>query len=185
MDSCRASLYTSFYRSILSTPSRMEDFGSLVSAILMAESGFSGIVQGFRDLTERILTKPPLQRKGVEVSFIRGLLRQKNALIDKVCKDWPQFQVLELCQKIGFRRVVGLDRIIEYDTFGTCAYLILRGCARVFAMQTDERELSGAGLYKFVPNVFDALTMFRHWQKAISIRRRPHVWRRTSICTAE
>lgn len=143
MDSCRASLYTSFYRSVLSAPSRMEDFGSLVSAIVMTGSGFSGIVQGIRDLTQRILTKPPLQRKGIEVSFIRGLLRQKNALTDRICKDWPQFQMMDLCQKVGFRRVVGLDRIIEYDTFGTCAYLILRGCARVFAMQTDERESRG------------------------------------------
>src|SRR5690606_25028378 len=107
-------LYTSFYRAILSKPTAIEDCGALVSAILFSEKTFSGIVQAFREVSERILLKSPLQRKGFEVNFIRGLLRQRNALTDRICKDWPSFQMAELCRKATFYRAQGLERIIEY-----------------------------------------------------------------------
>jgi len=81
----------------------------------------------------RILEIDPSRRSAAEHSLIIGLLKQRNSLRDRICRNWPSHQFQNLCKRLRISRVKAFRKICEVDTRGTTAFLVLRGGVRLLS----------------------------------------------------
>lgn len=136
------SLYSRMYREMLLDPSKQMDYGKLAQYIMKANDTRWEAVQAIHDQMIRILETDCARRSTSEHAFVFGLLKQRNQLKDKLCKNWPNHQFAILCKKVKMVRYKAFRKIIEIDSRGTAAYLIVRGAVRIFSrIQRGDGEL--------------------------------------------
>lgn len=126
------SLYSRYYRDILLDPNKVVEYGKYAAFILRSNDLRFEAVSAIREQTIRILEMDPGRRTASEHAFILGLLKQRNNLKDKLCKTWPMHQFNVLCRKLKLIRAKCFRKIIEVDSKGTTAFLIVRGAVRIY-----------------------------------------------------
>lgn len=128
------SLYSRFFRDLLLDGTRMAESGKYASLVMRGGSTRFEAVQNITEQCVRILEMDSGRRTSSEHAFIVGLLKTRNHLREKLCKAWPPHQFVSLCKKLKFVRVKPFRKIVEADTRGTTAFLIVRGAVRIFGM---------------------------------------------------
>jgi CRP-like cAMP-binding protein len=126
------SLYHRMYRDILLDSNHCHEYGKLASLIINSKQTRYEAVTEIQDQAVRILEMDPPRRSAAEHAFILGLLKQRNQLRDRLCKLWPPHQFALLAKKVKVQRYRYLRKIVEVDTKGTCAFIVLRGSVRIF-----------------------------------------------------
>eukprot|EP00602_Paraphysomonas_sp_CaronLab_P002653 CAMPEP_0185021950 /NCGR_PEP_ID=MMETSP1103-20130426/4648_1 /TAXON_ID=36769 /ORGANISM="Paraphysomonas bandaiensis, Strain Caron Lab Isolate" /LENGTH=852 /DNA_ID=CAMNT_0027553771 /DNA_START=239 /DNA_END=2797 /DNA_ORIENTATION=+ len=146
------SLYSRFYREVTLKPDAIEQYGDVAKAIFVMNSSRDSAVAAIMNQVHSIGRSDPNDRSAAENQFMYGVLVQKNRLREKICKGWPLYQYRLLCRQIRIIRVKPLSKIVEAGTNGTSAYVILRGCVRVFSSHTSEG--SGKTILKYEEDLF-------------------------------
>lgn len=129
------SLYSRMYRDVLLDSSKLTEYGKVVQQLMKSSSTETRFetVTNIAEAAGRILESDPARRTQAEHAFVLGLLKQRNHLKDRLCRSWPPHQFALLARKVKFAKFRYLRKIIEVDTKGTTAFLILRGCVRIFS----------------------------------------------------
>mmetsp|Transcript_26206 Transcript_26206/g.38823 ORF Transcript_26206/g.38823 Transcript_26206/m.38823 type:complete len:493 (+) Transcript_26206:30-1508(+) len=126
------SLYSRFYREVTLKPDAIEQYGEVAKAVIVMHSNRENTVAAIMHQVHVIGRSDPNDRTAAENQFMYGVMMQKNRLREKICKGWPLYQYRLLCRQIRIIRVKPLSKVVEAGTNGTSAYVILRGCVRVF-----------------------------------------------------
>lgn len=140
-DSLYCSLYTHMYREMILRPTCVEQYGSTAKSILIMHNNREAAVHDIMSQAIRISKIDPSERTSSDHAYMFGILAQKNKLRDKMCKNWPSDKLLSLARSVRIVRVKSLTKVVEMGATGTSAYLILRGCARVFTANIGEGTL--------------------------------------------
>jgi CRP-like cAMP-binding protein len=128
-----SSIYARMYREMLLDASKCTEYGKFANMIMKANDTRYEAVTAICAQATRILEMDPSRRGASEHAFILGLMKQRNHLKDKLCRNWPAHQYAILAKKIKILSFKAMRKIVEADTRGTTAFLILRGAVRVFA----------------------------------------------------
>lgn len=136
------SLYARMYREMLLDPNKAIEYGKFATFIMRSNNNRLDASTAIQEQAVRILEMDSNRRTPAEHSFVAGLLKQRNLLKDKLCKNWPMHQFTMLCKKAKMVRVKAFRKVIEVDTRGTTAFMVLRGCVRVFAKTHTGRLLT-------------------------------------------
>jgi hypothetical protein len=147
LQSFKASMYHSLYREVLARPVALDELGQLPLAIVVSQTSSASAERLFAKQAAEILSKPLSARRAQENAFVTALLRQRNALKERVLLEHPTYQYTDLSRRMAFHRVQAGHRIVEAEAYGTCVLVILRGCARVFSLQQDEGMWLCVGAY--------------------------------------
>lgn len=126
------SMYSRFYREMLLDSYKCAESGRVGMAIMKHNDNRNAGVNAIHMNARRILESEPSRRNPVDHAFICALLKQKSALTELLCRNWPPHQFLGLCRRIKMMRVKAFRKICEVETKGTCAFIILRGAVRIF-----------------------------------------------------
>eukprot|EP01040_Poterioochromonas_malhamensis_P002218 gene2218-2360_t len=133
------SLYSRMYREMLLDSNKINEYGKFAAFVMKSSESRWDAVKAICEQAQRILETDPSRRTPADHSFIFGLMKQRNLLKDRLCKNWPIHQYMLLCKKVKIMRVKSFRKIIEVDTRGTTVFMILRGSVRIFS------RMPGAG----------------------------------------
>ncbi len=104
-----SSIYGRMYRSMMLSPSCLSNYGRHAESIMTTNSIGSlhrhDIVPLIIDISHRIFAIDPFKRTADDHSFILGLLSQRNALKDKICRSWGPGEYASLCRHMKLFRV--------------------------------------------------------------------------------
>lgn len=126
------SLYSRYYRDLLLDTSKQGEYGKFTTLAMKSSSSRYDAVQTLSDQAVRILELDCARRTSAEHAFILGLMKQRNQMRDKLCKGWPQHHYVALCKRLKIMRIKPFRKIVEADTRGTSAFVILRGAVRIY-----------------------------------------------------
>lgn len=107
------SLYSRMYRDMLLDPQKLTEYGRFAQLIMRISENRFETVNSIIDQTIRILELDCSRRNNAENSFILGLMRQRNALKDRLCRNWPPHQYALLSKKVKFFRCKPFRKVIE------------------------------------------------------------------------
>ena len=111
-DSLFCSLYFRLYRQLIIDPAKVIGLGDCIENIFQnSSSSRENIISEIRSSAINILQMDPSQRTISDHKLIISLMRQKNALKDKYCKDWVNYQFSDLCRKLLFIQVEPLQKV--------------------------------------------------------------------------
>jgi len=136
-ESLYLSLYAKLYAAMVVNPGGAHVFGDHALQILHSCSERTTAIPAIQEKVRSILETHAAKRGDREHELICGLLRQRNHLTDRCCKDWPAYQITDLCKSATIQVEVAQKKIFETGQRGTCAYLVLRGCVRTFTHPLD------------------------------------------------
>lgn len=136
-ESLYMSLYAKMYASMVVNPGGAHVFGDHALHCLHSYEDRATCVPALMDKCRMVLETHPSKRTDRDNELIMGLLRQRNHLTDRCCKDWPAYQVTDLCKTTTLQTELAMKKLFEVGQRGTCAYLILRGCVRTFTHPMD------------------------------------------------
>jgi CRP-like cAMP-binding protein len=133
------SQYWQMYREMMIVPSKQDEYGHLAHDIMQKHS-FERIraVDAIASMTKHILHKKPFDRSSEEIAFLVGLLKQKSVFLNKFCRNWTPLQFNLIAKKLKFNHVLPMHKITEAEFPATSAFMILKGCARVFTPIVSE-----------------------------------------------
>lgn len=132
------SLYSRMWREMLLDTEKMNEYGSIVSNIMMEtieESRYIAVNKLSQEIN-RILELDPFRRSQSEHACIVGLMKQPNTLKSEFCTNWLPYQYTNLCRKVKFQKVKAYCKVYDINTTGTVAYLILRGGVRLYSKRS-------------------------------------------------
>lgn len=98
-------MYSRMYKEMLLVPQRAHDYGELAIDIMKRCTDRDAAVAEIRNQAVKALEMDPMRRSPVDHSFVHGLLRQRNSLKEKLCRNWPAHQYFTLCKKIRLMRI--------------------------------------------------------------------------------
>ena len=99
------SLYSRMYREMLLDPTKASEYGGTLAQTIMHNNDTRWpAVQAIQQQAIRILELDPPRRSPLDNAFIIGLMRQRNALKEDLCRGWPLHQFVTLCKKIKIAR---------------------------------------------------------------------------------
>ena len=140
MDGMWCSLYFRLYRDLVIHPEYSEKYGELVAQLALAASGRTQGVQMIMDKIMDVGRGDPNRRIPGEHKMVYGLLAQSEMFREKICKEWPDFQMYSLCQTAKIARYRSFSKICEAGAHGTTFFLIIRGAARVYTHHILEED---------------------------------------------
>eukprot|EP01042_Synura_sphagnicola_P000055 gene55-55_t len=131
-ESLWCSLYFRLWREMVIRKTRVDEFGETATLIVQSCHKRAEGVSMLRFRTCEVLQMDPGRRSVNDHKLIIGLLRQRNALKDRLCKSWLSYQYSDLCRRVRFLSVAPMRKIFDMDVRGSTAFLILRGSVRIF-----------------------------------------------------
>ena len=134
------SLYWKMYRVMLLVPAKTEEFGRHASEILKTHHDRQKCVDALIHEIKHILTKKTFERTPDDINLLVGLLHQKNRFLDQYCQGWNSSDFIMLAKKLRFAHVMPLNKIVEAGQPGSCAFLLLKGSARVYTPYSSEKN---------------------------------------------
>eukprot|EP01041_Mallomonas_annulata_P001275 gene1275-2462_t len=146
VESLYCSMYARLYKEVMIDPSKANDVGDTASFAFQSYMSREESLMAIRTRVLEIFQADTHRRTPSDHMLIVALLRQKNSLKDRVCKDWMSYQYAELCRKLKIVKIEPLQRIYEIDARGTTAFLVLRGSVRLFG--TGNSAVSGSRIPK-------------------------------------
>ena len=133
------SLYSRMYRMMILEPEKYVDEAGPHAKLLMLRHPLTAdAVDAIAEKTKMILETAVTARSKEDNAFTIGLMRVKSLFRLKLCAGWTEPQVAELVKKFKFAAFKPMRKVIECDTKGTCAFLILRGAVRIFSTVVNE-----------------------------------------------
>lgn len=136
-ESLYINMYAKLYMAMVISPGNTALYGDTARAIINENKTRQSAVEALRAAVTGILELPFARRSNADHDLISALLRQRNQLKDKFCKDWPAYQLADLCKSVRIIREMPMKKIFEAGSRGTTAFLILRGCVRTFSQTID------------------------------------------------
>eukprot|EP01038_Epipyxis_sp_PR26KG_P011493 gene11493-15396_t len=139
-----SSLYARMYREMLLDNSKCLEYGPYAASIMGSFDPDlrSKSIEDIQAQVVKCLDMDITRRSSSDHSFIYGLLKQRNAFRDRLCRNWPPHQFFALCKRVRICRIKAFRNIYEADSRGSCAYLILRGSVRIFTKLSDNNDKS-------------------------------------------
>lgn len=133
------SQYWQMYRELTIVPKKQDEYGHHAHDIMQKYSSERiRAVDAIASITKHILHKKPFERSSEEIAFLVGLLKQKSVFLNKFCHNWTPLQFNLMAKKLKFNHVLPMHKITEADYPATSAFMILKGCARVFTPIVSE-----------------------------------------------
>ena len=108
------SLYSRMYREMLLDPNKISEYGKYAAFIMKSNDSRWDAVKAIGEQAHKSLEAAPSRRNAADHSFIFGLLKQRNALKDRLCKNWPIHQYMLLCKKAKIMRVKSFRKVRSY-----------------------------------------------------------------------
>ncbi len=105
------SLYSRMYREMVLDPSKVNDYGKFATFVMRSNDNRYAAVKAINEQAIRILETDPSRRTAADHSFIIGLMKQRNAFKDRLCKNWPLHQYIVLCKKMKILRVKSFRKV--------------------------------------------------------------------------
>lgn len=105
------SLYSRMYREMLLDPNKVHEYGKFAAFVMKSNDNRWDAVKAICDQAQRILETDPSRRTPADHSFIFGLMKQRNLLKDRLCKNWPIHQYMLLCKKVKIMRVKSFRKV--------------------------------------------------------------------------
>ncbi len=109
------SLYSRMYREMLLDPSKVVEYGKFASFVMKANDTRFEAVTAINEQAIRILEMDCARRTASDHAFVVGLLKQRNVLKDRLCKNWPAHQFALLCKKVKMIRAKSLRKVRNFD----------------------------------------------------------------------
>lgn len=107
------SLYSRMYRQMLLDDGKTLSYGD-IAVNLMTQVGPLGRADAVDAITTtlvKILEMDPSKRSANDHAFVIGLMNQRNALRDKLCKGWPVYEFTNLCRKLRMIRYKPMRKV--------------------------------------------------------------------------
>ena len=111
MESLWASLYFRLWREMVLRPIKIDEYGEIANYIMQSCQNRTLAIQAIRTRACEILQQEPQRRSVNDHKLIIGLMRQKNSLKDRICKNWLSYQYSDLCRRVRFLRVEPLRKV--------------------------------------------------------------------------
>ena len=141
VESLTFSLYWRLYREIVINSSKVIEYGDHAREIITNKHDKLHAVEAIIHIAKVILSKKTSQRTVSDIEFLNGILMQKNELINNFCKNWTPHQFIMLAKKMRIALFLPLTKVCEADHPANCAYLLLKGTARVFSPYVEKGQL--------------------------------------------
>ena len=135
------SQYWRYFRHMVIYPNTVAEYGPVAQEIMRRCTDRHSAVTHIMEHTKHILIQRPEHRTHWELSFLIGLLKQRNGMINKFCKDWTHEQFVLLAKKLRLHMVLPLMKICEAGVKAQSAFIILKGSARVYSPVINEGRL--------------------------------------------
>lgn len=129
--------YWKFFRHMVLQPHTIPLFGPQAKFIMRNLSTREKAVMAIMHHTKHILVGRPGDRSPEDLQFIVGVLKQKSEFVSKYCNNWTNKQWTLLAKKVKLFKAEPLCKIVEAGTDAYCAYLVLKGSARIFSPVVD------------------------------------------------
>lgn len=105
------SLYSRMYREMLLDSNKINEYGKFAAFVMKSSESRWDAVKAICEQAQRILETDPSRRTPADHSFIFGLMKQRNLLKDRLCKNWPIHQYMLLCKKVKIMRVKSFRKV--------------------------------------------------------------------------
>lgn len=138
-DSLWGSLYGCMYREMLLNDTIVPNYGPIALHIMDTCGDRDTAERQIAAETARILSKSSSARSGAEISFVMGIMNQRNVVKNNVCKHMQPAQFASFTSKVRFLRARPLGTIVEVGMTGTTAFLILKGCVRLWEGENSSK----------------------------------------------
>jgi len=136
-ESMWASLYFRVFRDLVILPEKLFEYGEHAHKIMSSSRDRGKAVEAISHTVKHILVKKSLDRTHDDCLFILAILKQKNQLTGNFCQSWSPLQLNLLVKKAKIAHSLPLHKISEVDHPAHCAFLLLKGCVRVFSPVVD------------------------------------------------
>lgn len=113
------SLYSRLFRRVTMDPSKLKDYGSIVTEVINSCTNRFEAISAIRRKAIIASNKDWFKKTDGESCLTYALFSQRNMVYDRICKDWPIHQFKSLCKTIKietiemFRKVLLLLFIIN------------------------------------------------------------------------
>jgi len=105
------SLYSRMYREMLLDTAKVTEYGKYATFIMRSNDTRFEAVKAINDQAIRILETDPARRTPADHSFIFGLMKQRNFMKDRLCRNWPPHQFVTLCKRVKVMRVSAFRKV--------------------------------------------------------------------------